>query len=146
MTTIFNYLSIRSKFERGEMKDSILVGDSGYALKTFLNPTVDGQNTYNEAQIRTRNAVERSYGVWKKRFPVLAVGINMKLESVESIIVATAVFHNIACYFGEQTPRVTRQLEQVIDLTTFSTRGTVNNVNEHGTLQRNKLVRYFERL
>jgi len=97
MTTIFNYSSIRGKFERGEMKDSILVGDSGYALKTFLmtpflNPTGDGQNTYNEAQIRTRNAVERSYGVWKKRFPVLAVGINMKLESVEIIIVALLYF------------------------------------------------------
>jgi len=133
------------------MKDSILVGDSGYALKTylmtpFLNPTGDGQNTYNEAQIRTRNAVERSYSVWKKRFPVLAVGINMKFESVESILVATAVLHNIACYFGEQTPRVTHQLEQVIDLSTFSTRGTVNNVNECGTLKRNKLVRYFESL
>lgn len=74
---------------------------------------------------------------------MLAVGINMKLESVESIIVATAVLHNIACYFGEQTPRVTHQLEQVIDLSTFSTRGTVN---EDGTLQRNKLVRYFESL
>ncbi|XP_050065881.1 putative nuclease HARBI1 [Aphis gossypii] len=150
-STIFNYSSIRGKFERGEMKDSILVGDSGYALKTFLmtpflNPFGDGQNTFNEAQIRTKNAIERSYGVWKKRFPVLAVGINMKLESVESIIVATAVLHNIACYFGEQTPRVTHQLEQVIDLSTFSTRGTVNNVNEDGTLQRNKLVRYFESL
>jgi len=108
------------------MKDSILVGDSGYALKTFLmipflNPTGDGQNTFNEAQIRTRNAIERSYGVWKKRFPVLAVGINLKLESVESIIVAIPVLRNIACYFGEQTPRVTHELEQVIDLSTFST-------------------------
>jgi len=115
-------------------------------MTPFLNPIGDGQNTYNEAQIRTINAVERSYGVWKKRFPVLAVGINMKLEFVESIIVTTAVLHNIACYFGKQTPRVTRQLEQVIDLSTFSTRGTVNNVNEYGTLQRNKLVRYFESL
>jgi len=143
-STIFNYSSIRGKFERGEMKDSILVGDSGYALNKFLmipflNPTGDGQNTYTEAQIRARNAVERSYGVWKKRFPVLAVGINEKLKSVESIIVATAVLHNIACYFGEETPRVTHQLEQVIDMSTFSTRGTVNNVNEYGTLQRNKL-------
>lgn len=128
------------------MKDSILVGDSGYALKTFLNPTGDGQNIYNEAQIRTRNAIERSYGVWKKRFPVLAVGINMQLESVESIIVATAVLHNIACYFGEQSPKVTHQLEQVIDLSTFTTRGAVNNVNNDGSWQRNKLVRYFESL
>jgi len=70
----------------------------------------------------------------------------MKLESIESIIVATAVLYNIACYYREQTLRVTHQLEHLIDLSTFSTKGTVNNVNQNGTLLRNKLVRYFESL
>jgi len=82
---------------------------------------------YNEAQIRTRNSVERSYGVWKKTFPVLTVGINMNLKFVESIIVATAVLHNIACYFGEQIPRVSNHLEQLIDLSTFSTRDATHD-------------------
>lgn len=115
-------------------------------MTPFLNPTDEGQNIYNEAQIRTRNVVERSYGVWKKRFPILAVGINMNLEFVESIIVATAVLHNIACYFGEQIPRVSLQLEKEIDSSTFSTRDTANNVNNDAILQRNNLVRYFESL
>lgn len=150
-STIFNHSSIRGRFERGEMRNSIIVGDSGYALKNylmtpFLNPNCEGQNIYNEAQIRTRNVVERSYGVWKKRFPVLAVGINMNLQFVESIIVATAVLHNIACYFGEQTPRVSNQLEQLIDLSTFSTRNATHITNNEATFQRNTLVRYFESL
>lgn len=150
-STIFNYSKIRGQFERGEMSDSILLGDSGYALKKylmtpFLNPNGEGQNIYNETQIRTRNVVERSYGVWKKRFPILAVGINMNLEFVESIIVATAVLHNIACYFGEQLPRVSNELEKEIDFSTFSTRGTVNSTNNEGTLHRNNLVQYFESL
>lgn len=150
-STIFNHSNIRGRFERGDMRNSIIVGDSGYALKSylmtpFLNPNGEGQNIYNEAQIRTRNAVERSYGVWKKRFPVLAVGINMNLQFVESIIVATAVLHNIACYFGEQIPRVSNQLEQLIDLSTFSTRDAAHNINNEATFQRNNLVRYFESL
>jgi len=41
------------------MKDSIVVGDRGYALRTFLmtpflNPTGDGQNAFNEAKIRRK--------------------------------------------------------------------------------------------
>jgi len=150
-STIFNHSSIRGRFERGEMSNSILVGDSGYGLKNylmtpFLNPNGEGQNIYNEGQIRTRNVVERSYGVWKKRFPVLALGININSQFVESIIVATAVLHNIACYFGEQTPQVSNQLEELIDLSTFSTRDAVQNPNNDATFQRNNLVCYFESL
>jgi len=67
-STIFNHSNIRGRFERGDMRNSIIVGDSGYALKSylmtpFLNPNGEGQNIYNKAQIRTRNAVERNYGV-----------------------------------------------------------------------------------
>jgi len=147
-STIFNHFNIRGRFERGDMRNSIIVGDSGYALKSFLmtpilNPNGEGQNIYNEAQIRTRNAVERIYGVWKKILPVLAVGINMNLQFVESIIVATAVLHNIACYFGEHILRVSNQLERLIDLSTFSTRDAAHNINNEATFQRNNLVRYF---
>jgi len=46
---------------------------------------------YNESLIRTRNTVERSYGVWKRWFPILATRINVKITSSQSIIVATTV-------------------------------------------------------
>ena len=40
--------------------------------------------------------VERLFGVWKRRFPVLAYGLHLKLETTLPAIVACAVLHNIA--------------------------------------------------
>lgn len=62
------------------------------------------RNLYNESQIRTRNVVERSYGVWKRRFPILSLGIRLDIERVEAIIVATAVLHNIAIDHNDVMP------------------------------------------
>lgn len=62
------------------------------------------RNLYNESQIRTRNVVERSYGVWKRRFPILSLGIRLDIERVEAIVVATAVLHNIATDHNDQLP------------------------------------------
>nr|CAI5825436.1 unnamed protein product [Callosobruchus analis] len=50
---------------------------------------------------RTRNPVERCFGVWKRRFPILAVGIRLKIEKVEAVVIATAVLHNIACMYTQ---------------------------------------------
>eukprot|EP00102_Acyrthosiphon_pisum_P023339 XP_016660549.1 PREDICTED: uncharacterized protein LOC107883951 isoform X2 [Acyrthosiphon pisum] len=59
---------------------------------------------YNESQIRTRNVVERSFGVWKRRFPVLSLGLRLQLKTVQAIIVATAVLHNICREMKEDLP------------------------------------------
>jgi len=119
-STIFNKSEIRRKFEMGEMSNNLIVADSGYAQRNYVMTLVGNPQTiidptsritaeviekYNESLIRTRNTVERSYGVWKRRFPVLATDINVKVSSYQSIIVATAVLHNIACNFGERMPR-----------------------------------------
>nr|CAH7756797.1 unnamed protein product [Callosobruchus chinensis] len=37
------------------------------------NPATPAEHLYyNEAQIRTRNSTERMFGIWNRRFPVLA--------------------------------------------------------------------------
>lgn len=110
-STIFNASYICHRFERGEFGDSLLVGDSGYPVRTYLipplaNPTLPVHEIFNEAQIRTRNPVERSYGVWKRRFPILSLGIRVALDKTMAIIVATAVLHNIACNMQEADPPV----------------------------------------
>nr|CAH7762167.1 unnamed protein product [Callosobruchus chinensis] len=52
--------------------------------------------------IQTRNPVERCFGVWKRCFPILALGIRLKVEKVEAVVIATAVLHNIACILNEE--------------------------------------------
>ncbi|KAJ8915261.1 hypothetical protein NQ315_014768 [Exocentrus adspersus] len=107
--TIFNNSMIRARFEARQFENSFLLGDSGYALKSYLltpllNPIRPEEIRYNEAHIRTRNSVERTFGVWKRRFPVLAYGLRCKLENALTTIVATAVLHNIARRQNEREP------------------------------------------
>lgn len=98
---IFNNSRLRARLETGEMGDGIILGDSGYPSRPYLltplqNPQTVAQNLYNESHIRTRNSIERTFGVWKRRFPILTLGMRVKLETVQEIIVATAILHNIA--------------------------------------------------
>lgn len=63
---IFNTSVVKSRFEKGEFSEFILVGDSGYQntmiLETPLLETINRiEELYNENQIRTRNVVERGY-------------------------------------------------------------------------------------
>lgn len=78
-----------------------LLGDSGYGCQTFLmtpvlSPASIRERNYNEAHVKTRNVIERAFGVWKKRFAVLSVPIRTKIETTKNIILACAVLHNIA--------------------------------------------------
>jgi hypothetical protein len=95
-----------ARFEARDFGESAIVGDSDYPSKQYLmiplvQTRTEAENLYNESQIRTRNVVERSYGVWKRRFPGLALGIKLKLSTTQAVVVATAVLHNIACEENE---------------------------------------------
>lgn len=37
----------------------------------------------------------RCFGVWKRRFPVISLKIRLSLSTTQSIIIATAILHNI---------------------------------------------------
>ncbi|XP_066593204.1 putative nuclease HARBI1 [Prorops nasuta] len=100
-STIFSNSRLKVNFESGMYKNGVLLGDSGYANKPYLltpllNPQTPAERLYNESYIKTRNVVERMFGIWKRRFPILALGMRYKLENIMPIIVATAVLNNIA--------------------------------------------------
>lgn len=50
---------------------------------------------YQADIVSTRNVVERQYGVIKRRFPVLAYGMRVRVETAQKIVTAAAILHNI---------------------------------------------------
>lgn len=81
-------------------------------LTPILDPTAYGEARYNAAHIATRNIIERFFGVWKRRFPVLTYDCYLKLETVLSLIVAVAEVHNICKQNYEEDPPNPEDLEQ----------------------------------
>jgi hypothetical protein len=128
----------------------MLVGDSGYQLKPYLMTKLQrvqtaAENLYNESQIRTRNVVERQYGVWKRRFPVLQIGMRLKIATVLNIIVATAVLHNLALIENEEIPE--EWLEGIEDEENLENEGPPILENENAAQVRRLIINeHFARL
>lgn len=79
-SNIFRNSRLYARLESGEFNNMAILGDSGYALKPYMlipiaNPVGRTEMLYNESQIRTRNIIERCFGIWKRRFPVLSLGL-----------------------------------------------------------------------
>nr|CAI5822907.1 unnamed protein product [Callosobruchus analis] len=77
------------------MGNAVLLGDRGYGLESYLLTPLDNP------QNQTRNIVEQVFGIWKRRFPILSVGIRSRVPLAQMIIVASAVLHNIAMQHNE---------------------------------------------
>lgn len=97
---VFDSSIIRDRMESGEL-DGYLIGDSGYPGRSYLltpviNTVTESERRYNIAHKRTRVKIECTFGVWKRRFPILSIPIRVKLSTVPHLIVATAVLHNYA--------------------------------------------------
>lgn len=98
--TVFNNSILRAQCDAGQFDGRWLLGDSAYPNRSYLltlllNPRTEAEQRYNEAHIRTRNTIERTFGIWKRRFPVVALPMRLSLPVVQAIIIATAVLHNI---------------------------------------------------
>ncbi|XP_028159038.1 putative nuclease HARBI1 [Ostrinia furnacalis] len=131
---IFNNCYRRAMFEQGHYGSALLVGDAGYACNNYMMTPLDqcntgAENLYNESQIRTRNCVERLFGVWKRRFPAMAIGLGVSVHNSFPIIIATAVLHNIARRRGECTPPNDNQVITPESWDTILALGNINNGN-----------------
>lgn len=58
--------------------------------------------SYNNIHGRTRRIVERTFGIWKRRFPCLSKGLTTKLLTSTTIVVACAVLHNLSLILNDK--------------------------------------------
>ncbi|XP_077504980.1 uncharacterized protein LOC144114854 [Amblyomma americanum] len=61
---------------------------------------------YQQAHIKTGNVVERTFGVWKRLFPCLDMGLQHKPKQAAVIITACAALQNFACLMKEPQPPI----------------------------------------
>ena len=97
---IFSSSNLHDLLESGVYKGCLL-GDSGYACHPYLmtpcvNPATEKERRYNLAHAKTRNAIEKAFGIWKSRFAILKYKMRTNLRTANNIIIACAVLHNIA--------------------------------------------------
>lgn len=157
---IFNNSYRRALLDQGRYGSAVLIGDAGYGCNNFMMTPFEQcittvENIYNEAHIRTRNCIERSFGVWKRRFPAMAIGLGVSLQNSFPIIIATAVLHNIALRSGETTPPNDNQVINPAFWDTILALGNINNGsmdagrshrNNPNYRRRSEIVNYFREL
>lgn len=134
--TIFNNSELQAQCENAAFGNKCLLGDSAYPLRSYLltpllNPETRGQQLYNEAHIRTRNCIERCFGVWKRRFPVVALVMRLSLVRANAVIIATAVLHNICRIksLSEVPPEVEIPDSDVVPISNYN-EATINTARE----------------
>ena len=103
---IFHESNLKQRFENGKIP-GILLGDNGYPclhylLTPLLNPQTQAERHYNKAHKATRNVIERTFGILKRRYPCLHFPLRTSLQNSYAIIIAVCVLHNIVILHREQ--------------------------------------------
>lgn len=142
-STIFHNSLLRARLENNEFSNGYLLGDSAYpcnrhVLTPFLNTVGIAEERYNKAHIKTRSTIERTFGVWKRRFPCLSQKLRVKMDCVLAVIVATAVLHNIALENSDYL-----EVEEVQDLSPETSDNEIPGSVQGNSLRRSIVTQYF---
>ncbi|CAK1597342.1 unnamed protein product [Parnassius mnemosyne] len=146
---IYNSSSVKQSLNIGDLQgQGMLLGDSGYAVSSvcltpFLSPNSIGQEMYNNYHIKTWNTVERTFGIWKRRFPCLQMGMGVKKETVVAVICACATLHNISKMLDDVMMPSTDDTDDNILISNIDNVPVQENPNSNGFLVRQSVVNRF---
>ena len=105
---IFRFSKVKRKLDTNnlEIKDGLILGDSGYPLTRYLmtpyqDPVSGEEHRYNKAHKCVRSSVERAIGQLKRRFPSLKYGLRVTPRKACLVISTCIVLHNIAKEIGD---------------------------------------------
>ncbi|XP_013415046.1 putative nuclease HARBI1 [Lingula anatina] len=105
---VWRQSGLGTAFESGDMPSGFILGDSAYVLRPWLmTPKLHVASTadaaYNAAHMKTRNLIERAFGVLKSRFRCLHKSGGCLMYSPEAsanIILACCRLHNFCIREG----------------------------------------------
>ena len=135
---------------------AVLLGDSAYPLRQWLLTPFGGdpegaKGRYNVAHIRTRNVVERAFGVIKSRFFALKTGIRLKDPAQASqLIISAVILHNLCIRFGDKGQELD-DTDNTDDLDTDRDEDPEPELQEGGTAteirerRRTQILQFFQR-
>jgi len=133
---------------------AVLLGDSAYPLKQWLLTPFSGdpdgaKARYNSAHIKTRNVVERAFGVIKSRFFALKTGIRLKDPAkAAKLIVSAIILHNLCVRMGDKFEDVEEEEDDDEDPVVEEAeveqddRGTPAEIRER---RRTQILQFFQR-
>lgn len=95
------------------------------------NPTTAPERKYNKAQIRTRNIIEITFGLWKRRFSCLRRSLANAPQTIVNIIITCALLHNMAQKYNtrdDDSHSEEEEEEEGEDRLTFPVEDIQNNI------------------
>ncbi|KAJ3665528.1 hypothetical protein Zmor_001020 [Zophobas morio] len=145
-STIFNDSALCADLENSRYGDGFLLGDSGYACRSFIltpliRPQTAPETAYNNCHKATRNPIERCFGVLKKRFPCLSIGLRTKMETTLTTIVACCVLHNLAIIANDEEPPRDPEIVLPPEVNEIHVQNNVRIFNNENSAVRTSLIR-----
>lgn len=92
---VFRTSAIGQHLENGYqgIGQGVLLGDSGYPCRQFLltpyrQPAAGrGQARFNRRHCSTRSTIERTFGIWKKRFHILGSEVQFNSLQINIVVI-----------------------------------------------------------
>jgi len=114
---VFDNSTLKVSLEENH-HNGVLLGDNAYPSRQYLltpllQPQTTQQRAYNSSHIKTRNVIERCFGILKRRFLCLQYGLRHSARRSCKIILATAILHNFIIEHQKENCNVYTDVPQI---------------------------------